>query len=142
MPQIISLFDVAARRKAWRATPILYAHPEPNDHVRVFLRGEEEALVAFIEAEGLEVTDPRALDPAFWRLAADGPCQTYLGISVPKAKKGRKPKKRKDRKANHQKYGRVTAVFLRHVCLGWCRKTGENCEPVPLGHGVMGCACQ
>lgn len=142
LPQIISLFDVASRRRAWRNTPILYAHPEPADHVRVFLLGEEEALVAFIEAEDLEVTDPRALDPAFWRQAANGPCSTYLGISVPKAKKGRKPKNRKRRNANRQKYGRIDGVYLRHVCLGHCRDTGQACEPVALGHGVMGCACQ
>lgn len=142
MPEIISLYDVAVRRKAWRDTPILYAHPEPAERVRVFLLGEEDALVAFIKAEDLEVTDPRALTPDYWREAVKGPCSTYLGISTSKAKRGRKPKNRKHRKANRQKYGRTEGVFLRHICLGHCRETGRECEAIPLGHGVMGCACQ
>lgn len=142
LPQIISLYDVAARRRAWKDTPILYAHPESGDRVRVFLLGEEEALVAFIEAEDLEVTDRRALDPNYWRDAVKGPCSTYIGISTPKAKRGRKPKNRKRRNANRQKYGRIEGVYLRHVCLGHCRETGRHCREVSLGHGVMGCACQ
>lgn len=141
MPEIVSVYDVSLQRRMWRKRRILYLHPEPGDRYRIFLLGEEEALVAFLIDEELEVTDPRALDPAFWREGAAGPCETYVGISRPLNKRGHKPKRRGERNRNRQKWGRLPA-WIRHVCLGECPQTGQACQPVDLGNGVIKCVCR
>lgn len=142
MPEIVSVYDFADLAKAWTATPVLYAHPEGRDRLRVFLLGEEEALVAFFEAEGMAFTDARALDPAWWRNAASGPCKVYIGVHIPQPKRGQRPRRRKDRNRNRQKWGRLKGYHLVHHCVGTCPRTGETCQAVNIGHGHWRCVCQ
>jgi hypothetical protein len=145
MSQVVSLY-VIKEDLEWQNRVVLFAHSVAPDSAKVFLPGDEEELVRFLREDGFyTITDPdRAFDPEFWRHASGQPCGKLIEISYPRQKRGHKPKNRKTRNRNRQKYGRMGSgpvLYLRPVCVGVCKASGKACKPCKLGHGVQGCRC-
>ncbi len=145
MSQVVSLYTLKDDAD-WKKRVVLFAHPVASDSARIFLPGDEEELVKFFREENYyRITDPeKALSVEFWSHAGAQPCGKLIEISYPKQKQGHKPKRRKARNSNRQKYSQVAprpTLNMRPLCVGVCKVSGKSCRPCKLGHGVQGCVC-